>query len=81
MKGIFSYPRKGISFILFLSLIFILQGGGGSGGGGSSSSSGSSSTSGQALIGLTDLLISPAASLPDGNLALLPATQSTFMVD
>ena len=54
MKGIFSYPRKGISFILFLSLIFILQGCGSSGGGGSSSSTGSSSTSGQALIGLTD---------------------------
>ncbi|MGD0210121.1 MAG: metallophosphoesterase [Desulfomonilia bacterium] len=51
MKGIFSYPRKGISFILFLSLIFILQG---CGGGGSSSSTGGSSTSGQALIGLTD---------------------------
>ena len=51
MKGIFSYPREGISFILFLSLIFILQG---CGGGGSSSSTGGSSTSGQALIGLTD---------------------------
>ncbi len=44
---------KGIAFILFLSLIFIIQGCGSSGGG-SSSGSDASSSSGQALIGLTD---------------------------
>ncbi len=52
MKERLSTAWKGISFILFLSLIFIIQGCGGSGG--SNSGSGISSSSGQALIGLTD---------------------------
>ncbi len=55
MKKSLSTAWKGISFILFLSLIFIIQGCGGGGGSSSSSSSGgTSSSSGQALIGLTD---------------------------
>ena len=53
MKERLSAAWKGILFILFLSLIFIIQGCGGGGGGSSSGGSGSSS-SGQALIGLTD---------------------------
>jgi hypothetical protein len=53
MKERLSTAWKGIVFILFLSLIFIIQGCGGSGGGSSSGGSGSSN-SGQALIGLTD---------------------------
>ena len=52
MRERLSAAWKGIAFILFLSLIFIIQGCGG--GGGSSSSGSSSSSSGQALIGLTD---------------------------
>jgi len=53
MKERLSTAWKGIVFILFLSLIFLMQSCGG-GGGGSSSSGSSSSSSGQALIGLTD---------------------------
>jgi hypothetical protein len=53
MKKRLSTTWKGIVFILFLSLIFLMQSCGG-GGGGSSSSGSSSSSSGQALIGLTD---------------------------
>ncbi len=53
MKEGLSTARKGISFILLLSLIFIIQGCGG-GGGGSNSDGSSSSSSAQALIGLTD---------------------------
>jgi hypothetical protein len=53
MKERLSAAWKGILFILFLSLILVIQGCGGGGGGSSSSGSGSSS-SGQALIGLTD---------------------------
>ena len=53
MKERLSAAWKGIIFILFLSLILVIQGCGGGGGGSSSGGSGSSS-SGQALIGLTD---------------------------
>ena len=54
MKERLSKAWKGIAFILFLSLIFLIQGCGGGGGSSSSSSGSSSSSSGQALIGLTD---------------------------
>jgi len=53
MKERLSAAWKGIAFILFLSLILVIQGCG-CGGGGSSSGGSGSSSSGQALIGLTD---------------------------